>query len=79
MVFDVDDGDDVFDLFAEGIGDYFLNTFLLKISLYVITVKFHDEQTLTFEQINTSKIFILKTLDIDEFFLNLLVGVSHLI
>ena len=49
MAFDVDDGDDVFDLFTEGIGDYFLNTFLLKISLYVITVKFHDEQTLTFE------------------------------
>ena len=49
MAFDVDDGDDVFDLFAESIGDYFLNTFLLKISLYVITVKFHDEQTLTFE------------------------------
>ena len=79
MAFDVDDGYDVFDLFAEGICDYFLNTFLLKISFYVITVKFHDEQTLTFEQINTAKIFILKTFDIDKFFLNLLVGISHLI
>ena len=43
MSFDVDDRYDVLDLFAESICDDFLNTFLLEITFYVITVKLHDE------------------------------------
>ena len=79
MSLDMDNRDDMFDLLAESICDDFLNTFLLDITFYVITVKFHDEETLAFEQINSTKVFIFKTFDIDEFFLNLLVCVSHLI
>ena len=59
MFLDVDDGDDVFDLFAEGISDDFLNIFLLEVAFDVISIQFHDEQTITFEDIDWSEMFVL--------------------
>lgn len=59
MFVNVNNGDDVFDLFAEGVGDDFLNIFLLEVTFYVISVQFHDEQTITFEDIDWSKMFII--------------------
>ena len=59
MFVDVNNGDYVFDLFAEGIGDDFLNIFLLEVPFDVISVQFHDEQTITFEDIDWSEMFVL--------------------
>ena len=59
MFVDVNNGDYVFDLFAEGIGDDFLNIFLLEVPFDVISVQFHDEQTIAFEDIDWSEMFVL--------------------
>ena len=59
MATDMNDGNDVLDLFAESIGDNFLNIFFLHVSLDIIPIDFHDKESLTFEDIDRSKILIL--------------------
>lgn len=66
-------------LLTANIFQYFMMTLLLKITLDVMSVQFHDVYSfIVFENVNSSEIFIFDALDEVQLFLNLLVSIPHL-